>query len=319
MKRIAVLTSGGDAPGMNSAIRAVIRRAIYHHLEVMGIKHGYQGLLNKEFVPMNVSSVGDIIQRGGTILHTARCQEFVTKKAQKQGVANLQASKVDGLVVIGGDGSFHGALAVSKLGMPTIGIPGTIDNDIEGTDTTLGFDTAINTVVEAIDKIRDTATSNERTFVIEVMGRHSGYIALWSGLAAGAESILVPEHKPNIDDIVNRLEEGVSRGKQHSIIIVAEGVCSGQELAKIIEKKTGYETRVAVLGYIQRGGSPTAADRLLGSRMGAMAVDVLLKGKTGYMIGEKGGNIVLLDLQEVLNKRHKLPMNVYNLAKCLSI
>ena len=319
MKRIAVLTSGGDSPGMNSAIRAVVRRAIYRNLEVIGIKHGYQGLLDNEFCPMDVSSVGDIIQRGGTILHTARCLNFKQKPFQQLALNNMLANHIDGLIVIGGDGSFHGALALSDLGMPTIGIPGTIDNDIAGTDTTLGFDTAINTVIEAVDKIRDTATSNERTFVIEVMGRQSGYIALYSGLAAGAESILVPEYTPNFDEIVNRLEQGIKRGKQHSIIIVAEGVATGAAVAKILESKTGLEIRVAVLGYIQRGGNPTATDRLLGSRMGAASVELLLDGKSGYMVGEKCGNIIALPLKECLDKRHEISAKAFELARSLAI
>ena len=319
MKRIAVLTSGGDSPGMNPAIRAVVRRAIYRDLEVIGILHGYQGLLDGDFIPLGVSSVGGIIQRGGTILHTARCMEFKTPEGQRKALMNLEHSDVDGLVVIGGDGSFRGALALSKIGMPTIGIPGTIDNDIAGTDTTLGFDTAINTVIDAVDKIRDTASSHERTYVIEVMGRHSGYIALWSGLAAGAESILVPESKSNIDDMIDRLKHGHNRGKEHSIIIVAEGVSSGSDVAKLIEEKTGFETRVSVLGYIQRGGSPSAIDRLLGCRMGAKAVDLLLEGKSGYMIGEQGHDIVGIPLEEALKTPHELPLGMYDLARSLAI
>ena len=319
MKRIAVLTSGGDSPGMNPAIRAVVRRAIYRDLEVIGVLHGYQGLLDGDFIPLGVSSVGGIIQRGGTILHTARCMEFKTPEGQRKALMNLEHSDVDGLVVIGGDGSFRGALALSKIGMPTIGIPGTIDNDIAGTDTTLGFDTAINTVIEAVDKIRDTASSHERTYVIEVMGRHSGYIALWSGLAAGAESILVPESKSNIDDMIERLKHGHNRGKEHSIIIVAEGVSSGSDVAKLIEEKTGFDTRVSVLGYIQRGGSPSAIDRLLGCQMGAKAVDLLLEGKSGYMVGEQGHDIVGIPLEEALKAPHELPIKLYDLARSLAI
>lgn len=319
MKRIAVLTSGGDAPGMNAAIRAVVRRGIFKNLEVIGVKHGYQGLIEGNYIPLGLGSVGDIIHRGGTILQTARCEAFKSEDGQKQGLRQLRENEVDGLVVIGGDGSFNGALKLTQQGFPTIGIPGTIDNDIACTDLTLGFDTAVNTVIDAIDKIRDTAMSHERTYVIEVMGRHAGDIALWSGLAGGAESILIPEAELDLDDIVSRLRQGQKRGKKHSIIIVAEGVASGNKIGEIIREKTGLETRVTVLGHIQRGGSPSAYDRLLGSQMGAEAVDYLIEGKAGVMVGIQNNQMVAVPFEEALRQVHRLPLQLYELARSLSI
>ena len=319
MKRIAVLTSGGDAPGMNPAIRAVVRRAVFRNLEVIGAEHGYQGLLNEDFIPLGVSSVSDIIQRGGTILHTARCKDFESAEGQRKALRNLQKNDVEGLVVIGGDGSFRGALALSKLGLPTVGIPGTIDNDIAGTDTTIGFDTAVNTIIEAVDKIRDTAYAHEKTTVVEVMGRRAGYIALWAGLAAGAGTILVPERKEDIEKMLQTLQNGTKNRNEHSIIIVAEGVASGAEIGRLIKEKTKIDARVSVLGYIQRGGSPSALDRFLGCQMGAKAVDLLLEGKAGYMVGQQNGEILGLPFEEALNTRHLLPQSVYDLAYSLSI
>lgn len=265
MKRIGVLTSGGDSPGMNAAIRAVVRKAIFHGLEVYGVYNGYAGLISGKIEKLELGSVGDIIHRGGTKLYTARCEEFKTLEGQKKGIEQLKKHGIEGLVVIGGDGSYMGAKKLTEHGFPCVGVPGTIDNDIPGTDFTIGFDTALNTVIDAIDKIRDTATSHERTYVIEVMGRHAGDIALWSGLAGGAESILIPEAGFEMDDIIGRLKRGHERGKKHSIIIVAEGVGSGVEIGKRIEELTQFETRVSVLGHIQRGGSPTAFDRVLAS------------------------------------------------------
>ena len=281
MKRIAVLTSGGDAPGMNAAIRAVVRSGHYHGLEVYGVIRGYSGLINGDIRPLSLRSVGDIIHRGGTILYSARCKEFQTEEGRKKAVEQLRKHEIDGLVVIGGDGSFRGAQKLTALGFPAVGVPGTIDNDIPGTDFTIGFDTAVNTVIDCIDKIRDTATSHERTYVIEVMGRNAGDIALWSGLADGAESILIPESPYDLDDVVNRLKQAAESGKKHSIIIVAEGVGSGVEFAEKIKEKLSVETRVTVLGHVQRGGSPTAFDRVLASRMGAKAVDLLRARRKG--------------------------------------
>jgi 6-phosphofructokinase 1 len=266
-----------------------------------------------------LGSVGDIIQKGGTILRTARCEAFKTEDGQRMGLSCLRENGIDGLVVIGGDGSFNGALKLTKLGFPTIGIPGTIDNDIACTDTTLGFDTAVNTVIDAIDKIRDTAASHERTYVIEVMGRHAGDIALWSGLAGGAESVLIPETPVDMDDIVFRLLQGQKRGKKHSIIIVAEGVSTGHTIGEIIKERTGFETRVTVLGHIQRGGSPSAADRLLGSQMGAKAVDLLMEGTAGVMVGIQNNQVVAVPFEEALSQPHRLSLSLYELARSLSI
>jgi 6-phosphofructokinase 1 len=265
VKKIGVLTSGGDSPGMNAAVRAVVRKGIYHGIEVAGVYYGYQGLIEGNIHDLQAGDVGDIIQRGGTKLYSARCDEFRTDEGQWKAIEQMKKKGLEGLVVIGGDGSYRGAMALTKKGFPSIGVPGTIDNDIPGTDYTIGFDTALNTVIEAIDKIRDTATSHERTFIVEVMGRDAGDLALWAGLAGGAETILIPEDPYDIDDMLERLESGRKRGKKHSIIIVAEGVMSGGELADLISDKTNVETRVAVLGHIQRGGSPTARDRVVGS------------------------------------------------------
>lgn len=319
MKRIAVMTSGGDSPGMNPAIRAVVRKGLYHGLEVFGVYRGFTGLIADEIRPMDLGSVGDIIHRGGTILYTARCEEFKSPEGQLKAVANLKKHGIDGLVVIGGDGSFRGAQKLSDLGLPTIGVPGTIDNDIPCTDYTIGFDTSVNTVIDAIDKIRDTATSHERTYVIEVMGRHAGDIALWAGLADGAESIVIPEVEFHMDEIVERLKRGHQRGKKHSIIIVAEGVGSGVDFGKQIQDQTGFETRVTVLGHIQRGGSPTAFDRVLASRLGAKAVDLLLEGKKAQMAGIQRNEVVGVDIDFCLGQKHNIDQEMYELASILAI
>ncbi len=319
MKRIAVLTSGGDAPGMNAAIRAVVRKGIYHGLEVYGVLHGYKGLIEGEFRYLELGSVGDIIQRGGTILYTARSEEFKTPAGQQKAVKNLQKYGIEGLVVIGGDGSFRGAQKLNEQGILTVGIPGTIDNDIPMTDYTIGFDTAVNTVINAIDKIRDTATSHERTFVIEVMGRNAGDIALWAGLADGAESILIPEVNFKIDELVERLKRGEKRNKKHSIIIVAEGVGSAVEIAEQIKSLAGMDTRLTVLGHIQRGGSPTAFDRVLASRMGAFAVDVLLSGESSKIVAIENNQLKAVDIDEALSKKHNIDMSIYQLASVLAI
>ncbi|MTD29584.1 6-phosphofructokinase [Planomicrobium sp. YIM 101495] len=319
MKRIGVLTSGGDAPGMNAAIRAVVRKGIYHELEVAGVYSGYQGLIEGKIEKLEAGDVGDIIQRGGTKLYSARCPEFKTSEGREKAVRNLKEHGIEGLVVIGGDGSYRGAMELTKLGIPCIGVPGTIDNDIPGTDYTLGFDTALNTVIEAIDKIRDTATSHERTFVVEVMGRDAGDLALWAGLAGGAESILIPEEPYQLDDMIARLEKGKKRGKKHSIIIVAEGVTDGNTLAREIADKAGVETRVSVLGHIQRGGSPTARDRVLGSLFGARAVEVLMAGGKGRAIGMRNHQVVDYDMTQAFTESHETDMSLYTLSKELSI
>lgn len=319
MKKIAVLTSGGDAPGMNAAIRAVVRKGIYHGLEVMGVYNGYQGLIDGNIHSLDLGSVGDIIQRGGTRLYSARCLEFMTEEGQLKGIEQLKKHGIEGLVVIGGDGSYRGAMALTKRGIPAVGVPGTIDNDIPGTDYTIGFDTALNTVIEAIDKIRDTATSHERTFIVEVMGRDAGDLALWAGLAGGAETIVIPEDPYQLDDIVARLKSGHERGKKHSIIIVAEGVMSGNALAELIEKHANIETRVSVLGHIQRGGSPTARDRVLASQFGARAVELLMDGQGGLAVGMRNHQVVDYSMSEAFQGSHKTDLSMYQLSKELSI
>ncbi|HET7658499.1 MAG TPA: 6-phosphofructokinase, partial [Bacillales bacterium] len=268
---------------------------------------------------LDIGSVGDIIHRGGTMLYTARCEEFKTPEGQKKAIDQLNRFGIEGLVVVGGDGSFRGAEKLAEQGIATIGIPGTIDNDIGGTDFTIGFDTALNTVIDAIDKIRDTATSHERTYVVEVMGRNAGDLALWSGLADGAESILIPEADYDLDQIVARLKRGHERGKKHSIIIVAEGVGSGVDIGREIQMETNLETRVTVLGHIQRGGSPTASDRVLASRLGAKAVELLLEGKAGRMVGIKNNHLHDLPLNEALKQTHTVDENMYKLSQELSI
>ncbi|MTI96087.1 MAG: 6-phosphofructokinase [Firmicutes bacterium] len=318
-KKIAVLTSGGDAPGMNAAVRAVVRKGIFHDCQVYGIREGFRGIINNNIFPLNLGSVADVIQRGGTVLRTARCEEFKTPEGQQRGVENLRRHGIDGLVVIGGDGSFRGAQALQRLGVAAVGIPGTIDNDIPCTDFSIGFDTAINTAADAIDKIRDTATSHQRTFVVEVMGRDSGAIALAAGLAAGAESVLIPERPYDLDEVCARLEKGRKRGKLHSIILVAEGVATGYDVASAIKERTGHDTRVIVLGHLQRGGAPTAFDRVLASRMAAEAVDSLLAGDSGKMIAYREGKYQAVDLECAFNQPPNFDEKIYNLTKILSI
>lgn len=300
MKKIAILTSGGDAPGMNAAIRAVVRTALHHGIEVMGVQRGYSGLINGELFKMDRSSVSDIIHRGGTILRTARCQEFKQEEVRIKAANILQAYGVDALVVIGGDGSFMGAKLLSKLGVKTVGLPGTIDNDLSYTDFTIGFDTALNTIIDGIDKIRDTSTSHERVSIVEVMGRDCGDLALYAGIAGGAEYIITPEKGFSREELCKVILEGKQKGKIHNLILLAEGVGGAQELAKYVEGVTGMETRATVLGHIQRGGSPSGADRVLASRMGARAVEVLLEGKTSRVIGIKNNEIIDQDIDEAL-------------------
>lgn len=318
MKKIAVLTSGGDAPGMNAAIRAVVRSALASGLEVMGVQRGYSGLINGELFPMNRTSVSDIIQRGGTILRTARCPEFKEEEVRKKAVKILKAYGVDALVVIGGDGSFMGAKLLSKLGVKTVGLPGTIDNDLAYTDYTIGFDTAQNTVLDAINKIRDTSTSHERVSVVEVMGRNCGDIALYTGLAGGAEAIITPEKGFNKDELAKTILEGKQNGKMHNLILLAEGIGGAFDLAKELEDITGIETRATILGHIQRGGSPSAFDRVLASRLGGKAVEVLLEGKTSRVIGTVNNQIVDLDIDEALAQERTIDEDMYKLAEVLS-
>ncbi|MCI5822690.1 MAG: 6-phosphofructokinase [Lachnospiraceae bacterium] len=301
VQTIGVLTSGGDAPGMNAAIRAVVRQAIARGKKVKGIKRGYAGLLQEEIIDMDAHSVSEIIQRGGTILQTARCLEFVEPEYQKKGAEICKKHGIDGLVVIGGDGSFKGAQKLAALGINTIGLPGTIDLDIACTEYTIGFDTAVNTAMEAIDKVRDTSTSHERCSIIEVMGRGAGYIALWCGIANGAEDVLLPERYDYDEQaLVNHIIEGKKKGKQHHIIVNAEGIGHSASMAKRIEAATGIETRATILGHMQRGGSPTCKDRVYASTMGALAVDLLCKGATNRVVGYRHGEFVDFDIDEAL-------------------
>ena len=316
VKTIGVLTSGGDAPGMNAAIRAVVRTAINKGMKVKGIMRGYAGLLQEEIVDMDGTSVADTIGRGGTILYTARCPEFMTEEGQKRGAEICRKHNIDGLVVIGGDGSYRGAGKLSALGINTVGLPGTIDLDIACTDYTIGFDTAINTAMEAIDKVRDTSTSHERCSIIEVMGRHAGYIALWCGIANGAEDILLPErYDGNEQMLINRIID--KRGKRHHIIINAEGIGHSASMAKRIEAATGIETRATILGYMQRGGAPTCKDRVYASIMGAKAVELLEKGKTNRVVAYKHGEFLDFDIQEALNMKKDIPEDQYEISKLL--
>ena len=301
IKKIAVLTSGGDAPGMNAAIRAVVRQAIARGKKVKGIKRGYAGLLQEEIVDMDAHSVSEIIQRGGTILQTARCLEFVEPEVQKKAADICKKHGIDGLVVIGGDGSFKGAQKLAALGINTIGLPGTIDLDIACTEYTIGFDTAVNTAMEAIDKVRDTSTSHERCSIIEVMGRGAGYIALWCGIANGAEDVLLPERYDYDEQaLVNHIIAGKKKGKKHHIIVNAEGIGHSASMAKRIEAATGIETRATILGHMQRGGSPTCKDRVYASTMGALAVDLLCKGASNRVVGYRHGEFIDFDVDEAL-------------------
>ncbi|MBQ2283171.1 MAG: 6-phosphofructokinase [Agathobacter sp.] len=315
---IGVLTSGGDAPGMNAAIRAVVRQAISKGKKVKGIKRGYAGLLNEEIIDLTPKSVSDTISRGGTILQTARCMEFVTAEGQQKGAEICKKHGIDGIIVIGGDGSFQGAQKLANLGINTVGVPGTIDLDIACTDYTIGFDTAINTAMEAIDKIRDTSTSHERCSIIEVMGRGAGHIALWCGLANGAEDILLPE-KYDFDEqkLIDHIIENRKRGKQHHIIINAEGIGHSQSMAKRIEAATGVETRAAILGHMQRGGSPTCKDRVYATTMGAYAVDILCEGKSNRVVAHKNGDFVDFDIDEALAMKKGVPEYMFAISKSL--
>ena len=320
IKTIGVLTSGGDAPGMNAVIRAVARVGAYHGIRVMGIKRGYNGLINGEMDDLKPRDVSEILQRGGTILQTARCREFKTEEGVKKGVEIAKVFGLDGLVVIGGDGSFRGARDLSEHGLPTIAVPGTIDNDISCSEYTIGYDTCLNTVKDAVDKIRDTATSHERCSVIEVMGRAAGHIAIQAGIACGAEVILIPEREWSFDENVLRpILESKTRGKKHSIIIVAEGVGGVIDMAKEIEKKTGIESRATILGHVQRGGSPTIRDRVVASEMGAKAVELLLEGKQNRIVCMKNNLITDVDINEGLEMKKNLPEEIVELARKLAI
>ncbi|MCI8642479.1 MAG: 6-phosphofructokinase [Lachnospiraceae bacterium] len=319
VKTIGVLTSGGDAPGMNAAIRAVVRTAIASGLKVKGIRRGYTGLLEEDIVDMNARSVADIIQRGGTILYTARCPEFMTANGQDKGADICRKHGIDGLVVIGGDGSFQGARQLAARGVNTVGVPGTIDLDIACTEYTIGFDTAVNTAMQAIDKVRDTSTSHERCSIIEVMGRNAGYIALWCGIANGAEDILTVEcYDRDESKIIENIRVKKKVGKTHHIIINAEGIGDSYGMAKRIEAATGMETRATVIGHIQRGGSPTCKDRVYASAMGAKAVDILVAGGSNRVVAYKHGEYVDFDIEEALSMKKTLDPYLFEMSKKLA-
>jgi len=319
-KSLAVLTSGGDAPGMNAAVRAVIRAGIYHGFKVYGVYKGYNGLLNGDVKEMNLRSVSDILSRGGTILYTARSRKFMQPEYQQKAADFCRSLNIEGLVVIGGDGSFRGARALSNLGIPCVALPGTIDNDIACSDYTIGFDTAMNTAVEMIDKIRDTAQSHDRCSVVEVMGRHCGDIALQTGIAVGATAIIVPEVPHDIErDVITRIYEQKDTGKKHFIVIVAEGVGGVQDISKYIQNRTGIETRATILGHVQRGGSPTLRDRLMATDMGVAAVELLKEGIGNRVIASHGGKIVDYDITEALDMPREFDNHLYEVAMKVSI
>ena len=319
IKTIGVLTSGGDAPGMNAAIRAVVRKACAAGKNVKGIRRGYQGLLEEDIIDMSRHSVSDIVDKGGTILFTARCSEFRTEEGQKKGAEICRKHGIDGLVVIGGDGSYAGAQKLAGLGINTVGVPGTIDLDIACTEYTIGFDTAVNTAMQAIDKVRDTSTSHERCSIIEVMGRNAGYIALWCGIANGAEDILIPEqYDYDEQKIINNIINNRKRGKKHHIIINAEGIGHSTSMARRIEAATGVETRATILGYMQRGGSPTCRDRVYATMMGAMAVDLLCEGKSNRVVGFSHGEFKDFDINEALGMNKGVSDYMIKVAKDMS-
>jgi len=322
INNIGVFTSGGDAPGMNAAVRAVVRAAVYYQKNIFLIKRGYKGMINGEIEPAGSRTVSNIIQRGGTIIKTARSRQFRTPQGRQKAYENLSNHGIDGLIAIGGDGTFHGAVDLYReSGIPTVGIPGTIDNDLYGTDFTIGYDTAVNTAVAAIDKIRDTAASHDRFFIVEVMGRDAGFIGLEAGIAVGSENILIPEIKTDLDKICDEILTGFGRKKTSYIIVVAEGDEAGgaYEIGDKIKKRIGIDYRVAILGHIQRGGAPTARDRLLASKLGYWAVKHLIDGKANVMVGEVNSRIVLTDLAETFNKKKPIDMDCVEMARVLSI
>lgn len=322
IKKVAVFTSGGDAPGMNAAIRAVVRIAIQNNLEMTGIIGGYSGILEKQFTALDMRSMANIIQRGGTIIKTGRCPEFLKPQYRTQAVNNLKSENIDALVCIGGDGSFAGAhLLWEEHKIPIIGVPGTIDNDIYGTENTIGFDTAVNTALQAIDKIRDTAASHDRLFIVEVMGRDSGFIASYVGLAGGAEEIFVPENPVPLSKVIEKIKSGMSKGKKSSILVTAEGQKPGRayDLSEQIRKKTGFEAKVCILGHQQRGGSPSATDRILASRLGSAAIATLLNGECDLMVGVQGSQVIKVPLVEAVNKEKSVDKELLKLASLLSM
>jgi len=320
IRKIGVLTSGGDAPGMNAAIRAVVRTGIYNGLEVYGVKKGYNGLINGDIELMDARSVGEILQKGGTILQTARCLEFKEQEGQNKAIETAKEFGLDGLIVVGGDGSFRGAAALSSKGLPTIAMPGTIDNDINCSEYTIGYDTCLNTVISAVDKLRDTSSSHSRCSVVEVMGRNAGYIAVEASIACGAEVVLVPEREFDMEkDVIAPIKEGVARGKKHCIVIVAEGIGGSVEIAKKIEAATGMESRATILGHIQRGGSPTIRDRVIASEMGAKCVDLLLQGKKNRIVCIQNGKMTDIGIEEGLAMKKTLSKELLDLTVKLSV
>ncbi len=321
-RKIAVFTSGGDAPGMNTCLRSVVRCALSHGCEVVGIMRGYEGMIQGEFIPLTARSVSNIMQRGGTILKTARSQVFRTAEGMKQASEQLKSHGIDGIIAIGGDGTFKGAVEFNKLNkIPFIGIPGTIDNDLNGTDYTIGFDTALNTIIDAVDKLKDTAASHDRIFFVEVMGRDSGCLALYAGIACGAEEILLPEEKTDIEKLVNKLKDSLHRRKTSSIVMVAEGDDGGgaYKIAQEVKKRFDYDIRVTVLGHIQRGGNPSAKDRIMATRFGAVAVEALLNGETNKMTGWNGHEVILVDLQKAVKQESPLDKNLLRYKEFLSL
>lgn len=319
MKTIAILTSGGDAPGMNAVIRSVVRTAIYNDLKVLAIKEGYNGLIKGDIETMTLSSVADIIHRGGTILRTARSDEFMTEEGINQALEVIKKFKIDAIVVLGGDGTLRGARELARRGIKVIGVPCTIDNDLGYTDYTIGFLTAVETAVSAISKLRDTSESHGRAIVLQVMGRNCGDIALYSGIAGGAESIVIPEVELNTDAIIKKIQNGRKRGKKHHIIVAAEGALDAYELARIIEENGAIETRVTVLGYVQRGGVPTVQDRILASDFGYEAVNLLLSGKSGLALGYRSGKIIEVDIDEALETKKAFDKDQLKMVDILSI
>lgn len=317
-QRIAVLTSGGDAPGMNAAIRAVVRTVIASGGEAVGIEHGFEGLLCGKFKPMSLGDVGGKLDRGGTFLGTSRSERFMTPEGVAEAASVLREQGVTGLVVIGGDGSFRGAEALDEAGIPCVGVPGTIDNDVTGTDTCIGFDTALNTICDAVSKVRDTASSHERTFVIEVMGRECGMLALYAGLACGADAVLVPEVAWDVDEVCDMIREGMSRGKKHTIILLSEGAGHAFRVAEDVSRCIGHEVRTVVLGHVQRGGSPSAFDRILAGRMGAHAARALFAGTSGVAVGLRNADTCTYPLTEAYQHVHELRMDLYELARTLA-
>jgi len=322
MKRIGILTSGGDSPGMNAAIRAAVRKGRAMGLETIGIHSGYKGCLTADFEEFDVKDVSGIIEQGGTILRSKRAPEFKEEKERTKAIRNLNQEEIEGLVIIGGDGTLRGARALNREGIPTVGIPATIDNDIYGTDMTIGVDTALNTVVQSIDRIRTTASALERTFIVEVMGRNSGYIALMGGMSGGAEVILVPEVEYDLDEVAKGIYEGYKRGKEHMIVVVAEGIydegSAAHHVGKHLKQQIGFEIRVTVLGHMQRGGNPSAFDRSIASRLGAEATKRLANGEGGIMLGLQGQNIEPVEYSEVFSQEKQLDMELYELAQELS-